>query len=232
MAKILVIEDDPVLGKSLFFNLRAENYEPYWAQDLTQARAQLGREKFGLVIVDVNLPDGNGIEFTRAIRESGIDIPILILTVLNSEEAAVSGFGAGANDFIRKPYSVRELLSRVRMHLYGVHSAREIPTRQFEGLSVNFARGHLRCRSAEIPLSRMKLQILDRLIANGGRTVSRDEILQHLKKDGEADGRTIDAHISQLRRLFKTHKITHVRISSIYGTGYKLESLPEAPSTH
>jgi len=225
MAKILIVEDDPVIVKSLFFYIRSEEHEPIWAQTLLDARAQLARHEVDLVLLDLNLPDGRGSDFCRELRESGFARPVLMLTAMGSEDSVLEGLNSGANDYIKKPYSIRELLTRIRIHLYGV-ATRDAPAsaRTIEGLEIDFPRGQARYNGDVITLSQTKLAILDFFISNANQIISREALLQHLKKDADTYDRTIDAHISQLRRALRTHRIDHLKIVSIYGAGYKFET--------
>ncbi|MBX3021981.1 MAG: response regulator transcription factor [Bdellovibrionales bacterium] len=222
MAKILLIEDDPVLAKSLFFYLRSENHEAHWVQTLTEGRSRMSREPFELLLVDIHLPDGNGTEFCAQLRMQGLKTPVIILTAVDTADSAVNSLRSGANDYVRKPYSIAELLMRIQIQVHGVRAeAPEI--RHFRGLEVDFTRGLLRYRKSELSLSQTKLKILDFLISHNGQIVSRESLLQHLNKDSVVHDRTVDSHISQLRRALREKGMERVQISSIYGSGYKIE---------
>lgn len=229
MAKILIVEDDPVLAKSLFLYIRAENHEPVWVPTLLEADQAVAEGDFDVIVLDASLPDGDGIAFCRRLRENGLHLPVLIATAQTSEQAAVSGLDAGANDFVRKPYSFRELLTRIRVQLAGV-GVHEEQRHRFAGLEIDLARGKAWFEQAEIPLSRTKLCILAFLMRHANHIVSRDALLQNLRKETDVFDRTIDAHISQLRRALRGHGVTNVQIASIYGAGYKIENLSASPA--
>ena len=112
MSRILLIEDDPVLGKGVKLGLELEGYGVEWARDLRSAKAANETEKFDLAILDLGLPDGNGLTFCQGLREAGSRMPILILTAKTDEDTVVAGLTAGANDYIRKPFGSRELIAR------------------------------------------------------------------------------------------------------------------------
>ena len=114
MSHILVVEDDPILGRSLCVTLELENYKITWARDPKSARESNNKEAFDLVLLDVNLPDGSGLSLCSEIRATGSRLPVLFLTAKTDEDSVVAGFTAGANDYVRKPFGHRELLARIK----------------------------------------------------------------------------------------------------------------------
>src|SRR5580698_114337 len=104
MPQLLLVEDDPILGAGIKMNLEMEKYDVHWARDLRSARELNDRSKFDLVVLDLGLPDGNGMNLCKEMRASGAHLPIIMLTAQADEDSVVSGLSAGANDYIRKPF--------------------------------------------------------------------------------------------------------------------------------
>src|ERR1700733_12851135 len=111
MARILLVEDDPILGKGLQIHLESAGYAVQWETHISKARAIESQAPFELLLLDVNLPDGSGFDLCRELRAKGSRLPILMLTARTDEDSVVKGFEGGANDYIRKPFSNRELLA-------------------------------------------------------------------------------------------------------------------------
>jgi len=228
-SKILLVEDDPVLAKSLLFNLESDGYRSSWAQEIAQAQDRLNRETFDVMVLDLQLPDGNGIEFCRNLRLNSVRLPILILTAQSSEDAVVTGLTAGANDYVKKPFSTKELLARIRILAHGT-SVGEVVNESspdqaaFEGVTVQRNEKKIFFGSRSFSLNHVKMDILFYLISNARKIVSRETLLRYLDRESEVFDRTIDAHISQIRKLLKDQGITHIQITSVYGAGYRLET--------
>src|SRR2546422_335972 len=104
MAQILLLEDDPFLGKGLSVQLKAAGYDVTWQPTVLQAKASVATTQFDLLILDVNLPDGSGLEFCKAERDRGVKNPIIVLTARTDDDSVVSGFECGANDYVKKPF--------------------------------------------------------------------------------------------------------------------------------
>ncbi len=228
MAKILLLEDDPVLAKSLCFNIQSAGYDVQWVSTVALARKEIAAQQFDLLLLDIELPDGSGLKLCEELRSFKEPTPIVLITAQNSEENVVQGLMAGANDYIRKPFGMREMLARLHVQLKTVD--RKAPSKslvEFGGLKVDSEHRTAFYKDRELKLNHTKLDILHFLITNQKKVISRETILQFLQKEDEVFDRTIDAHISQIRRLLKEEKIDHIRITSIYGTGYKLEATPE-----
>lgn len=111
---ILLVEDDPALARGLQLTLQAEGYDIIWADSLQAAFAKNNKEKLGLVILDLGLTDGSGFDFLRKVRENGSRLPIIILTAQTDEDSLIEGLQRGANDYMKKPFSNRELLARIK----------------------------------------------------------------------------------------------------------------------
>ena len=221
MIEILLIEDDPVLGRGLCLNLEHEGYKVHWAENLRAASVVNQKKNFGLIILDLGLPDGSGFQLLKEVRTSGSRIPVLILTAKTDVDSVVEGLQLGANDYIRKPFDDRELLARIKTAL------KEPQTRshqiRYGDLLVLVDQRKVLSNGAEIELSPREFDILFFFIQNAELVLTRESLLESIDKNGELFDRTIDSNISHLRSRLKAAGVNSVQISSVYGVGYRLE---------
>jgi DNA-binding response OmpR family regulator len=216
MTKILLVEDDPVIGKSLQVALELEGYSLDWATSLAEARAK--EPPFDLVILDINLPDGSGLTLAKEIRP----VPVLMLTASGDEESVVSGFAAGAVDYVRKPFSNKELKARIAVVLGGKGKPAQQAI-QFAGVTLQKDERLVKAGEVVLDLNRREFDILACLLAHAESVVTRESLLRVLDREGEIFDRTIDSHISHLRSRLKKAGIASLQIASVYGVGYRLE---------
>lgn len=221
MIQVLLVEDDPVLARGLIVNLGLEGYTVHAASDLKTAFQLQQKEKIDLVVLDLGLPDGSGFQFLSHIRESGSDLPIIILTAQTDEDSVVEGLQRGANDYMKKPFGQRELLARIKVALK--EPQRHQQQIRFADLVLNVDQRSLLFNEQLIDLNRREFDILKYFMERAESIVSRDSLLQFLDKEGEIFDRTIDSHISHLRSRLRKAGIGSVKISSVYGIGYRLE---------
>ncbi len=220
--QVLLVEDDPVIARTLVMSLRYEQFELSVADNLARARALCEQQQFDLVLLDVGLPDGNGIDLCRDLRARDAGLPILMLSARTDEATAVAGIEGGADDYIRKPYGLRELCARMRRLL----DARR-PERQqaaYANLCLDPQRRTATVAGVAISLGKKEYDMLLLLVKANGDTVSRELILDRLDFDQAIYDRTIDSHLSHLRRKLKDAGAA-LRIAAIYGIGYRLEAL-------
>ena len=221
MPHILLVEDDPVLGAGIKMNLEMESYQIAWAKDLRSARELNGQNKFDLVVLDLGLPDGNGMSLCKELREAGSRLPIIMLTAQADEESVVNGLSAGASDYIRKPFGNRELLARIKTVLREP-SLREDQLR-FGNILILRDQRRVMIDQHSIDLNRREFDIFSYLVNHGDSVVSRESLLQFLDREGEILDRTLDSHISHIRAKLKKAEVGTVTIASVYGVGYRLE---------
>ena len=226
MAKILLVEDDPVLAKSVQLNMELDSWSVLRAENLAQARALEAAGAVDLVILDLGLPDGSGLIFLRELRAKDSRIPVLILTAQTDEESVVSGLEGGANDYIRKPFSMRELMARIKVALKEP-TLREHQVRFGPLLILKEAR-QASVDNVLLELNRREFDILTHLADQGGQVVTRERLLTKMDVEGEVFDRTIDSHISHIRARFKKAGVTQLAIASVYGVGYRLEEKSNA----
>lgn len=214
--RLLLVEDDPTLGVTLKERLLSEGYQVQWAATAAAARTAFSeRADWDLVLFDVGLPDGSGFELAA---EWKTKIPFLFVTALSDAEHRLQGFELGAEEYIPKPFHLKELLLRVK-HVLENHSVKR--TLAINGSEIDFTAMTVRDPSGETQHPAAKdFQLLELLIDRAPRVVSRDEILDSVwGKDHLGNTRTVDNAIVRLRGLFKTSPIRSVR-----GVGYQWTS--------
>ena len=221
MARILLLEDDPILGKSIKLGLELKGYVVDWAKDIKTAKMIHSQGGLDLYLLDWNLPDGKGIDFCVQVREDRLSVPVIFLTALTDEENAVQALASGANDFVRKPAGQAELMARVGRAL-GEQQVVE-PQIRFGDLIVLPKQRKVKYHEAEVELYRREFDILVQLVRKGGSPVTREELLERLSPGDEIFDRTIDSHLSHLRAKLRKANIKDVQVVSVYGLGYKLE---------
>jgi DNA-binding response OmpR family regulator len=221
-AKILLVEDDPALGRGLHISLQHKGYNVQWARDLKSAALLNTQHSFHLILLDQGLPDGNGISFLRQMRDNGSRIPVLILTAKTDEGSVVEGLESGANDYIRKPFGNLELLARIKTALQEPQSrARQIRCGE---LLVLLEQRRVFFQERELNLKRREFDVLSYFVEHFDKVVTREDLMLALKNENEIFDRTIDTHISHVRSKLRQAGIQSLKITSLYGVGYRLES--------
>lgn len=227
MAHIVIIEDEPQLAQGLRDNLEFENHKVSHA--LTGGEGlKLVREKSAdLVLLDIMLPDLDGFEVCRQLREGGYNLPIIILSARSQELDKVRGLELGADDYVTKPFGLRELLARINAALRRVEQTAEAPARASEfkvgDRTVDLARQRVATGSEELALGYYESEILRILHEHLGDAVSRAELLERIWGVGmnPAD-RTVDNHIVSLRRKLEPDPKHPVHLLTAHAVGYKL----------
>lgn len=221
MAHILLVEDDPLLGKSLEIALKQLNHQVTWQKTIAEGLSALHTQPFDLLILDVNLPDGTGFDLTQQVRGNGSPVPILILTARTDEDSVVKGFEAGANDYVRKPFSQKELALRVKVLLRQKEDNDE--KINVGGLQIQTSQRRALVDGQDLNLNRREFDVLLRLAKHPDAVVRREDIIQSFDAGSEIFDRTIDSHVSHIRSKLKDLGINKVRIESVYGIGYRLQ---------
>ena len=222
--KILIIEDEEDLVKGLKLNLADEEYEVDWASDGLEGLRKALQETPDLIILDIMLPEKNGLEVCRELRQKNIGIPIIMLTAKGEEIDKVVGLEIGADDYITKPFSVRELLARLKAHLRRAdREANTLPGMySFGDVEIDFAHFKARRKGKELDLTSIEMEILKYLIAHRGEVVTRDDLLDKIwGYDSYPTTRTIDNHILKLRKKIEEDPAHPRYILSVYGGGYR-----------
>ena len=223
--KILLVDDEVSVQKLLTYPLRKEGYEVVPALDGREALDRLGEDSFDLVVLDVMLPKLDGFDVCRQIRSRSA-VPIIMLTAKTEEFDKVLGLELGADDYITKPFSVREFRSRVKAVLR--RAALTHPDEQFDepieagGLRVDFERRQVDARGETARLTYVEFEILAALVRNPGRVFSRTMLLERVWGDAAyRDPRTIDVHIRHLREKLELEPKHPELILTVRGVGYR-----------
>ena len=218
MSHILLLEDDVKLGKNVWESLQAEGFSVSWARDIKSARLAIKDKLPDLYLLDWNLPDGTGFEWSKEVRESDKDVPIVFLTARSDHESAVQALRQGASDFIRKPFGYEELVLRIQKALNEVIEEKDIL--KFGNLSIEKNQMEAYVNKNKLKLTPTEYQILEGLVVRANNVMTREQIVEHLHED--TSDRTLDSHISRLRKYLKEAD-ANTKITSVYGVGYKLE---------
>jgi len=220
---ILVIEDDPAIRLGLTKSLGFEGYRVIEAADGERGLERVFEKRPDLVVLDLMLPRLNGFEVCRTIRKHDPSIPILILSAKEEEPDKLLGFDLGADDYVTKPFSTRELAARIKAALRRTQ-AQESPEPVFElgPIRVDFAGQKLEVNGKPVEVSNREFRLLRYMIANRGRVLSRDQILNKVwGYDYEGTARTIDNFINKLRSKIEPDPASPVYILTVRGVGYK-----------
>lgn len=224
MSRILIIEDDPAILRGLSFSLQREGYDVLTASDGEAGYSLLCEKHPDVVILDLMLPKLSGYEICRRARKNGMQVPILMLTARGEEGDRVLGLDLGADDYVTKPFSLRELLARVRALLRRAHPQRPlIDELTVDGLVIDF-RSYEAVDSAGRPLefTRREFQLLRVLASRPGEVITRPELLDQVwGVDQYPTTRTVDTHIAALRAKLEQDPANPRRLLTMRGVGYK-----------
>jgi len=225
--RILIVEDEPAIAEAVEYALKAEGFDVEAVDDGNAALAQARARAYDLLVLDLMLPGLSGVEVCRQLRDEN-PVPILMLTAKDAEVDRVLGLEVGADDYVTKPFSVPELVARVRALL----RRRELDTRQAVAklrvgeLELDLAKHEARLDGEQIPLTAFELKLLALLAAEPERVFSRSEIMRHLWDSSYVgDERACDLHVSNIRRKIERDPARPDRLVTVRGSGYKLQIL-------
>jgi DNA-binding response OmpR family regulator len=230
-ARILLVDDEQSIQTLLSYPLERDGYEVVAATDGQQALERFDEQPFDLVVLDVMLPRLDGLEVCRRLRSKS-SVPIIMLTAKSEEIDKVVGLELGADDYITKPFSLREFSSRVKAALRRAemretsHPADEEPPLQIGVLKIDFLKRSVRVNGLDAPLTFVEFEILSILARAPGRVFTRDMILQQIWGDSAyRDPRTIDVHIRHLREKLEPDPKDPEYLSTVRGVGYRFRDL-------
>lgn len=225
--RILLIEDDPAIGQSLLDGFRTHGFEPHLYNTGTGGTEFAKRHSPHLILLDIRLPDGSGFDFCRQMRQTGIKQPIIMLTAQHDELDKVLGLEMGADDYVTKPFSLRELISRVRAQLrraYGDYAAVDSSSVTVADLVLDQATGQVRRGDSVIALTPIEFRLLHHLARHHGQALSRAQIVEAVwgyAPDLESE-KSVNVHVRRLREKIELKPEAPAIILTVPGIGYRL----------
>jgi DNA-binding response OmpR family regulator len=224
VTRVLVVEDEPGIAFALEADLRTEGYQVTVATNGDDALRIASAEKFDLILLDVMLPGKDGFEICRSVRRAGSKTPIILLTAKAQEAEKVMGLELGADDYVTKPFSPRELRARIKAVLrrFGEPAGEVF---QFDDTQVDFARCEVRRAGRVVELSALEFKLLSAFIRGAGRVLTRDQLLDAAwGSDVALNDRVVDNHIVSLRRKLEPEPARPRHFLNIRGMGYRFDA--------
>jgi len=221
--RLLLVEDDEILGDGLAAGLKMEGYAVDWLTNGKMADEALKMNCYELVVLDLNLPDMDGLSILKSLRGRKDETPVLVLTACDTVPDRVEGLDSGADDFVIKPFELDEVCARLRA-LARRNEGRSTPTIEYQGIVLDPASHQVTYNGEKIELSQKEFEILSFLMGNIGRVVSRSKLEESLYSwSSEIESNTVEVHIHYLRKKLDSGIIRTVR-----GVGYIIDSEAEA----
>jgi two-component system response regulator RegX3 len=224
VSRILVVEDEPAISEAVAYALRDAGYEVDAVRDGEDALEAARTRDYDLMILDLLLPGVQGMDVAQALRAES-DLPIVMLTARDAEVDRIAGLDVGADDYVTKPFSVAELVSRVRALLRrrNLDRTQSSLVRKVGSLELDVTRHSATVNGRSLSLTRSEFRLVTLLASEPGRVFTRDELVRHLwQSDFVGDRRAIDVHISNLRRKLEDDPRNPRRLVTVRGVGYKL----------
>lgn len=216
--RLLLVEDDKLMGAGIKTGLRQDGYNVDWFESGSEAGHAIEMENFDMMILDLGLPDKDGIEVLREVRSKKKNIPVLILTARNNVSDRVEGLDAGADDYMSKPFDLRELNARIRA-LVRRNKGRVLSQIQYGSLVIDPARREVKLGGQIIDLSPKEFAVLETLLENAGSVVTKTRLEESVYSWGhEVESNALEVHIHNLRR-----KLNQKLIRTVRGVGYLLK---------
>jgi DNA-binding response OmpR family regulator len=224
MARVMVVDDDLTVREVVVTYLRAAGYDVGEAADGESALTGLRAERADLVVLDLMLPGIDGLEVCRRIRATGNDVPVIMLTALGSETDRVVGLERGADDYVTKPFSPRELVLRVESVLRRVGERGVAQGSVSDGdLMVDSTEHSVTLAGRRLALTAREFDLLRFFLSNPGQAFSRDELLQKVWGWSFGDQSTVTVHVRRLREKIETDPTHPIRLATVWGVGYRWE---------
>ena len=229
MPRILVIEDEPAMREGLRYNLEFEGHEVALAADGYAGLNAAKKGEADLILLDLMLPGLGGLEVLKRLRQDGLRTPVVILTAKGQEADKIAGLGLGADDYVTKPFSVRELLARITAVLRraGGQADSPVPARfRFGDVEVDFERRQVMRGGKPVLLSFKEFEIIRFFVRRRGQIVSRDELLDQVwgyAEDAIPNTRTVDTHIAKLRKKLEGDATRGRYIQTVHKVGYRFQ---------
>ncbi len=221
--RVLIVEDDRGLRLTLAATLKAEGYTVSEAGSVNSARGAIAERRPALIILDLGLPDGDGMMLLTALRQEGDLTPVIVLTARGDEASKVKALDLGADDYVTKPFGVAELLARVRSALrHAVQMRGAPPVVQVGGLTIDLARRSATKAGADVKLSRKEFDLLAELAVNAGRPVPHEDLLRAVWGAADADIRYLRVYVGQVRDKIEDDPQHPTLLVAEPGFGYRL----------
>ncbi|MBE5856080.1 MAG: response regulator transcription factor [Lachnospiraceae bacterium] len=223
--KILFLEDDPAIATGLEYSLKNEGYEVKWVSKVSDAMAAVSSETFDLCILDINLPDGNGYEVCKEIKKN-LEIPVIFLTAYDDEVNVVMGLDYGADDYISKPFRVRELMARIKTVMRRYSSAGGEGVIKIGNITINTKQAKVLKDGVDVELTAVEYKLLLILLNNRGVVLSRNKLLENMW-DIEGDfvnDNTLTVYIKRLRDKIEEDSANPAIVKTVRGLGYIIDN--------
>lgn len=223
--KILIVEDEPQMLENMTKNLEAEGYLIESAATYAQARDRIGVYEYDCILLDINLPDGNGLELLKIIKKKGLEDGVIIVSARDSLDDKLEGLDLGADDYLPKPFHMAELRARVKAVLRRRNFEGQDELR-FGNIAINTANRTLFVEKKEVELNRKEYDVLLYLASNRDRLVNKTALAEHVWGDNIDQADSFDFIYSQIKNLRKkldSHS-ADIEIKAVYGIGYKMQS--------
>jgi len=220
---VLVVEDEVGIAESLTYMMEREFLAAVGVTTLAVARERLAQGGVDLMVLDLNLPDGNGIDLLRELRAAGRSLPVIVLTSRDAEVDRVVGLELGADDYVTKPFSAREVVARVKAVLRRAHAEAVPSATAAAGLSVDLERRSAHWGATELVLTKIELDLLAALLKRPGQVLSRQQLLDRVWGDEVViEDRTVDVHVKSLRRKIREAGGDPECVETVRGVGYRI----------
>ncbi|MFP5263565.1 MAG: response regulator transcription factor [Blastocatellia bacterium] len=223
MQRVLIIEDEPDMVLGLRDNFEYEGYDVLVARDGKEGLSRALADNPDVILLDIMLPKMSGLDVCRQLRSNGIDTPVIMLTARGQEIDKIIGLETGADDYVTKPFSIKELLARVRAHLRrSARQVADIETYTFGEIELNFKKYEAKKDGGEIELSPREFELMKYFIQHRGETITRDQLLDDVwGYDNYPFTRTVDNHIAKLRQKIEQTPADPKYIITVHRVGYR-----------
>ena len=217
--RVLLVEDDHVLGEAVREHVAASGHGVDWMKRIDDAREALATVPYELILLDLNLPDGRGLDFLRGLRRNGSKVPVIVLTAMDQIASRIEGLNSGADDYLVKPFDLSELAARLAAvaRRYGGNPN---PLLRLGNLDIDLARRFISIAGRPVDLTAREWAVLERLLRRPNAIIGKSEIEESLYEFGaEIESNAVEVYVSRLRK-----KLGHDTIKTIRGVGYKVEA--------
>lgn len=224
--RILIVEDEPAIREMVGFAMRRAGYDLFEAATGREAQQRIGEQLPDVILMDWMLPDVSGVELVRRFKRDELtrDVPVIMLTARGEEDDKVHGLDAGADDYVTKPFSPKELVARIRAVLRRGDGAQQEEVMRVGELRLDGASHRVLAGEREIPMGPTEFRLLQFFMSHQDRVYSRAQLLDHVwGRDSYVEDRTVDVHVLRLRKLLKPYNF-HNLIQTVRGAGYRFSA--------